>query len=520
MTRSLAFLVLAPAALLAADFDLLVTGARVVDGTGSPWFRADVGVKDGRIAAIGSLRGRPAARVVEARELVLAPGIIDVHTHVDERIEQLPDAANYLRDGVTTVVTGNCGGSATDLAALFSRLEALGIGPNLASLIGHNAVRRKVMGSDDRPASAEELAAMQGLVETAMRDGAVGLSTGLIYVPGTYAGTDEVIALADVAARHDGVYATHMRSEGNEVMKAIAEAVRIGREARIRVEISHLKIASPRLWGRADEMIALVEQARRDGVDVVVDQYPYEWSSTSLSTTLPSWALAGGQEKVVARLRDGETRSRIARGMADKLKEQGYKDYSYAVVAAFAPDRSLEGKSIPEIAALRGRRRGVRGQIETILELMEVGGAKMLYHKMSSPDVDRILRYANTAVASDGAVVEHGVGVPHPRSYGTNARVLAEYVRRRGLLTLEDAVRRMTSLPARTFGFLDRGVIREGAAADLVLFDPERVRDTATMTAPHAYSEGFALVVVNGAVVVENDELTGTRPGVILRHRS
>jgi N-acyl-D-amino-acid deacylase len=518
MKKLLAILFLVPAALPAADFDLLIKDARVVDGTGNPWYRADVGVVGGKIAAVGSLGELSATKVVEARELVLAPGFIDVHTHVEDEVESFPDAANFLRDGVTTIVTGNCGGSKTDLAAFFSRLEKLGLGPNLASLIGHNSVRRKVMGSENRPAEAQEIATMQGLVDTAMGDGAVGLSTGLIYVPGTYAGTDEVIALAEIAARHGGVYATHMRSENLKVLEAVAEAIRIGKEARIPVEISHFKISSPRMWGRADEIIALVENARIEGVDVVVDQYPYEWSSTKLATTLPSWARAGGQEMLVERLRDPATRARIVREAADQLETQGYPDYSYAVVATCAWDRSLEGKSIPEINTLRGRLPGVANEIDTILELMEAGGAKMVFHKMSGADVERILLYPNTAVASDGRVIEHGAGVPHPRSYGTNARVLAEFVRRKKLLTLEDAVRRMTSLPARTFGFQDRGLIRVGSAADLVLFDPEGVADTATLANPHSYSVGFALVVVNGSVVVEDDALTGDRPGTVLRH--
>jgi N-acyl-D-amino-acid deacylase len=514
----LPILLLVPATLPATDFDLLIRGARIVDGTGSPWYRADVGVRDGKIAAVGSLDEISATRVVEARGMVLAPGFIDVHTHVEDEVEMLPEAANFLRDGVTTIVTGNCGISETDLAAFFSRLETLGIGPNVASLIGHNSVRRKVMGTENRSAEAQEISRMQGLVDAAMRDGAVGLSTGLIYIPGTYSDTDEVIALAEVAARRGGVYATHMRSEGLKVFEAVAEAIEVGKQALIPVEISHFKIASPRMWGRAEEIIALVEKARSEGVDVVVDQYPYEWSSTSLGTTLPSWARAGGREKLVERLHDPATRARIVREMVERLEADGYQDFSYAVVASHASDRSIEGKSIPEISAVRGRQPSLQNEIDTILEMMEAGGAKMLYHKMSERDVERILLYPNTAVASDGHIQDPGVGLPHPRAYGTNARVLAEYVRRRKLLTLEDAVRRMTSLPARTFGLQDRGLIRVGCAADMVLFDPERVADRATLTHPHSYSVGFALVLVNGSVVVENDALTGGRPGKVLRH--
>jgi N-acyl-D-amino-acid deacylase len=520
MKKLLPILFLVPAALPAADFDLLITGARVVDGTGNPWYRADVGVLDGRIAAVGPLGQLTATRVVEARDLVLAPGFIDVHTHVEDEVENFPGAANFLRDGVTTIVTGNCGGSKTDLAAFFSSLEELGLGPNLASLIGHNSVRRKVMGSENQLAESKEIAKMQELVDTAMRDGAVGLSTGLIYVPGTYADTDEVIALAEIAARHGGVYATHMRSEGRKVLEAIEEAIEIGKQARIPVEISHFKIANPRMWGRAEEIITMVENARAEGVDVVVDQYPYEWSSTKLATAVPSWARAGGREAMAQRLADPAKRARIVQQMRDRLERDGYSDYSYAVVANCSWDHSIEGKSIPEINAIRGRAPGVSNEITTILELMEAGGAKMLYHKMNGGDVERIFLYSNTAVASDGRVIEHGAGVPHARSYGTNARVLADFVRRKKLVTLEEAIRRMTSLPARTFGFRDRGLIRVGSAADLVLFDPQRIADTATLTKPHSYSQGFALVVVNGSIVVEDDAMTGARPGQILRHSS
>ena len=520
MVRKLVQLLLAvPAAAAATDYDLLVRGARVVDGTGSPWYRADVGVRAGVIAAVGALDAASATTVVEARDLVLAPGFIDAHTHVEEEIERHPEAANFLRDGVTTVVTGNCGSSRTDLAAFFARLESLRPGPNVASLIGHNDVRRQVMGVEARRADARELAAMRALVETAMRDGAVGLSTGLIYAPGTWADTAEVVALAEAAAAHGGVYATHLRSESLELLPALAEALEVGARARIPVAISHLKLASPRMWGRAEEVLALLDRARRDGVDVVADQYPYEWSATGLETLLPPWAHAGGRERLRERLADAATRARIAREMRDRLADEGYRDYAYAVVAACDFDRALEGKSIPEVNRLRGRKAGVANEILTVLELAERGGAHMVFRKMSAADVERILRHPDVAVASDGGIVVPGEGVPHPRSYGSNARVLAEYVRSRQVLTLEQAVRRMTSLPARTFDLRDRGVIREGAAADLVLFDPERVRDTATMAAPHGYSQGFALVVVNGTVAVADDALTGARPGRALRHR-
>jgi N-acyl-D-amino-acid deacylase len=503
---------------LCADYDLLIRNARVVDGAGNPWFRADVAIQAGKIAAIGNLPNASAQRTLDAKGRVVAPGFIDVHTHVETSVEKVPGGDNFVMDGVTTVVTGNCGGSRPDLGAFFAGVEKLGLGLNLASLIGHNTVRSQAMGTANRQATPEEIAKMQQLVEKAMRDGAVGFSTGLIYIPGTYANTEEVVALAKAASKYGGVYASHMRDEGVRVLEAIEEAVRVGREAGMRVELSHFKIDNKRLWGSSDKSLALVEKFRREGVDVVVDQYPYDRSSTNLGILLPSWALADGQEKIKQRLADPAARARIAKEMETMLKSKGRKDYSYAVVASCESDHSLEGKSISEINRLKGRKKKLKDEIETVLELQAQGGAQMVYHSMGEKDVDRIMRYPHTAVASDGGIREFNVGVPHPRSYGTNARVLAEYVRKRNIISLEDAIRRMTSLPARTFGFRDRGLLREGCWADLVMFDPERVQDKGTFQQPHQFSEGFDLVLVNGQAVVEDAKLTGARSGRVLRH--
>jgi N-acyl-D-amino-acid deacylase len=504
--------------LQAADFDLLIRNARVVDGTGNPWFRADVGIKDGKIAAIGRLAQATATREVDAQERVLAPGFIDLHTHVEGEVEKVPGGDNYVMDGVTTVVTGNCGGSYRSLEEAFARLDQQGIGLNLASLIGHNTVRSQVMGRANRQATPEEISKMQELVEQGMRAGAVGFSTGLIYIPGTYANTEEVVALAKAAAKFHGIYASHLRDEGARGIEAIEEAVRVGKEAGLPVELAHFKIDNKRLWGSSSKTLALIDKSRREGVDVTVDQYPYDRSSTGISILLPSWALADGDEKVKERLADPPTRAKIAKEMEQMVKRLGHKDYSYAVVASCSFDHSLEGKSIREINVLKKRKKKLKPEIQTILDLMAQGGASMVYHSMSDKDVERIMRQPNTAVGSDGGIREFGVGVPHPRSYGTNARVLAEFVRNRNLLTLEDAIRKMTSLPARTMGFRDRGLVREGYAADLLLFDPARVQDKATFLKPHQFSEGFDLVLVNGQPVVDNGKLTGTRSGRVLRH--
>jgi N-acyl-D-amino-acid deacylase len=513
---SLLVAALAPLA-SAADYDLLIRNARVIDGAGNPWFRADIGVKDGRIAAIGRLESGSATRVVDAHEHYLAPGFIDVHTHIEGNVEKLPQGANFLLDGVTTVVTGNCGGSSLPVAPWLDKLDKIGLGLNVATLIGHNTVRREVMGTANRLATPAEIEKMQSLVDRAMRDGAVGFSTGLQYVPGTYSNTAEVVALAKAASAHGGVYTSHMRDEGEHVLDAITEAVTVGREAGMRVELSHFKIDNRRLWGGSDQSLALVERFRRDGVDVVVDQYPYDRSSTNLGIRLPTWALAEG--KIKERLADAATRRKIAEWMRADLANNGQPDYSFCMVARFAPNTKYEGKNISEINAMEGRAPGVDNEIETIFDIMNRGGASMIYHEMGDVDVEKIMRYPFTAVASDGGIVEFGTGMPHPRAYGTNARVLSEYVRTRGVLTVEDAVRRMTSLPARTFGFRDRGEIREGLAADLVLFDLARLNDRATFAKPHQYSEGFDLVVVNGQIAVEDGKATTNRGGKTLRHK-
>lgn len=513
-----------------AGVDLLIVNARVVDGTGSPWFASDVAVDDGRIVAMAPSLSMEAEQVIDASGRILAPGFIDVHTHVEasdsrDGLEGIPRADNFVLDGVTTIVTGNCGGSEIDVAAYRARLVDLGV--NVATLIGHNAVRREVMGYDDRAPTEDELAAMERLVDAAMADGAVGFSTGLLYVPGTYASTDEVVRLARVAARHGGVYASHIREQGAQLHESVDEAVRVGREAGLPVQISHFKIKGRTRWGTIAEALERVDSWRADGVDVVIDVYPYERASTNLGVTLPRWAVAGSAEDIAGRIADTGTRERIVTEMKEKLVDDGYPDYGYATVASFAPEPELNGLTITEIAAQRGKSPGIDGEIETILDMMVEGGAagsrygaSMIYHYMSTDDVDTIMRYPNASVASDGGIVAFGRGQPHPRSYGTNARVLADYVRERGVLSLEEAVRRMTSLPARSFGFHDRGILRPGMVADLVVFDPENVVDRATFADPHRYSEGFDYVILNGTPVVADGAPTDARSGQFLTANS
>ncbi len=499
----------------AQEFDLLILGGKVVDGTGNPWRYADVGIKGEKIAAVGNLRGRGAARVIDASGLVVAPGFIDVHAHIERNINRML-APNFIHDGVTTVVTGNCGSSNTDIARYAFRLDSVGTSINVATLIGHNSVRRAVMGERRRDPSAEEQSRMEAMVARAMENGAVGLSTGLIYVPGTYSETPEVIGLARAVSRYGGVYASHIRSEGDRVTEAIEEAVNIGREASVPVEISHFKVTYKPNWGRSVNTLQQVEAARRAGIDVTIDQYPYVASSTSLNTTLPDWAFSGGRDSLLLRLADPSTRKQIGDEMLATLKRKDLKDFSYAVVARYAADTTCNGKNISEINRIWGRKPRAKDEVQTILEMVEAGSAQMVFFSMHEDDLRRIMQYPFNMFASDAGIARFGSGVPHPRAYGTNARVLGRYVRQEKVISLEEAIRRMTSLPARKFNLHDRGLLLGGFAADLVVFDPETVIDKATFTQPHAFSEGFRFVIVNGKLTLENGIHLGGRHGRFL----
>ena len=497
-------------------YDLLITNARIVDGSGNPWYRADIAIKNGRIASIGRLSRAQSAKTIDAGNQIVAPGFIDVHTHV-ESIFSLPAAENFVRMGVTTLVTGNCGGSTTDVAEFLGRIKEKPLAVNLATLIAHGSVRRQAMGSNDRAPTPEEMKQMELLVEKGMKDGAVGLSTGLIYVPGIYAKTDEIITLARIVSRHGGIYATHMRSEGEFVADAIRESIQIGEQANLPVEISHFKISNKKFWGQTPMTIGLVRSARERGLEVTVDQYAYTASSTSLDSRLPAWLRAGGLTEAKKRLTDQATRERVRKEMKEGLKRSGFKDFGYAMVASYDPDPSFNGKSIAEITKQVSGKSDTTHQIDQIIAMYEAGGASMVYHSMSEDDVQRIMREPFTMIASDSGVRQVDESVPHPRGYGNNARVLGRYVRDLKLLSLEDAIRKMTSLPAQTFGFRDRGYLREGMAADLVIFDEKTVGDRATFDKPHQYPTGISHVLVNGELVFSNEAMTPARPGVPLR---
>ncbi len=495
------------------EYDCAIINGRIIDGTGNPWFYGSIGIKGDRIVKVGAVDPARAARVIDARGKVVAPGFIDVHTHVEGGLADNPAAENFVYMGVTSIVTGNCGTSSLAVGEFLSQLESKGISINAATLIGHGSVRREAMKEEAREPTAEELQRMRDSIERAMREGAVGMSTGLIYVPGTYSKTGEIVELAKVVARHGGVYATHMRDEGNQVTDSIREALTIGEQANLPVNISHFKVSSKKRWGDSRATCQMIADARGRGQQVTVDQYVYTASSTSLNTLLPTWVLEGGRDKAKQRLADPETRAKIKREMVDTLRKGGFKDFSYAVVAGYRPNAEYEGKSITEITKLAGKKRGVEQEAEQIIEMYLAASAGMVFHKMSEPDVERILAQPYTMIASDSGVQQMGRGAPHPRGYGNNARVIARYVREKRLIGLEDAIRKMTSLPAQTFRLWDRGLIRVGMAADLVVFDPERVADRSTFESPHQYAEGFAYVLVNGRAVIDDGKHTKAAAG-------
>ena len=498
--------------------DLVITNGRIIDGTGNSWFRADIAVKGDRIMAVqkGLAAKYSNAKIIDAQNRIVSPGFIDVHAHIEGGIFERPTADNFIYDGVTSVVTGNCGGAADDIGAFLKKIDQTGTSINVATLAGHNTIKRLGMGLENRKATEAEMKKMEALTLRAMEDGAVGLSTGLIYLPGMYSPTEEIVSLAKVAASKGGVYATHMRYEGTKVNEAINEALTIGREANIPVQISHFKVTGKNNWGRSTETLGMVEEARRQGYDVTIDQYPYTASSTNLAVRLPDWALEGGLDSLRVRMKDQETRKKIMEGMKASQKRDKQKDYSFAVVASFAPDSSFNGKSITQINKDLGRKSNFLNEANLILDMLAKANAQMIYHTMNEKDLVHFMQYPFNMPAAD-AGVSNGKGMPHPRGFGTNARVLSRYVREQKVIGLEEAIRRMTSLPANKFNLKDRGLIMAGKYADILIFDENEIQDLSVYENPHQYSKGISLVLVNGKEVLQEGKHTGLRSGVAIR---
>jgi len=501
-----------------ASFDLVLRHGRIVDGTGSPWYRGDVALRGDTIARIAPVIDAAAARVIDVAGQVISPGFIDIHTHARRGIMQVPTAPNYIRQGVTTVMEGPDGSSPVPLAPFLAQLDALKKSINIGSFIGQGSVRAAVIGNVDRKATPEEIAKMQTLVDQGMQDGAFGLSTGLFYVPGTFTPTAEVIELAKVAGRYGGMHESHQRDDASKVIDSVKETIAIGEGGNLATHISHAKVIGAANWGQSVEMLRLVEAARARGVDVTLDQYPYTASSTSVSAALlPAWALEGTRQAQLDRLHDPATLAKIKAESAAMIRdERGGGDPKNVQFASCAFDASLAGKTLADLTRQRGMDPTIENAAEATMWLAEQGGCQGIFHAMGDDDLERILKYPGTMIGSDGEIPVFGVANPHPRSYGTFARVLAVYVHDKHLLTLEDAIRKMTAFPAARLKLTDRGVLKPGLRADIAVFDPDRVRDKATYTQPHQYAEGFSVVIVNGQVVFENGAMTAARPGRVL----
>ena len=493
-----------------------------MDGSGNPWLRADVGIRGGVIAAVGSLAGGTATTTIDAQGRLVTPGFIDVHSHAAEGLtrQELRQGQPVIAQGITTIVANPDGGGPVDLAAQRGALEKGGVGPNVALLIGHGSVRREVLGTANRAPSAEELERMRALVRRAMDEGAFGLSSGLFYTPGSFARTEEVIELTKAAAERGGLYTSHVRDEGTYnvgVLASVSEVIRIAEEAKTIGIFSHAKALGPDSWGLAHAITHRIDSARARGVQVFADQYPYEASSTSLrAALLPDGVAAPTLEQlgnVPSLTGDARTVFETAQRVAtENLRRRG--GAASILIAHYRPDPSLEGRTLEQIAAQRNQ-----PPVLAALDLIARQSPSIVSFNMSEDDIAEFMRQPYTMTSTDGGLVAMGEGKPHPRNYGAFPRKLARYVRERGTVTLEHAIRSMTSLPAAVFGLRDRGVIREGAAADVVIFDAARVVERSTYTDPHQLAEGIDYVLVNGVVVKEGARFTGALPGKVLRRQ-
>jgi N-acyl-D-amino-acid deacylase len=502
----------------ASNYDLVIRNGYVLDGAGNPWVLADVAVQGDAIVAIGRSLPGAGRREIDARGLVVSPGFIDLHTHASRGIFDVPTAENYVRQGVTTIFEGPDGGSPIPLRPFLARVEALKTSVNWGMFVGQGSVREAVIGRADRKATADEIGRMRALVRTGMEDGAFGLSSGLFYVPGIFTPQAEVVALAEEAGKMGGIYVSHMRNEAAQILDSVRETIAIGEQGRLPSQITHHKIIGKGNWGRSIDTLRLVDEARARGVDVTIDQYPYTASSTSISALLPPWALEGESSQVVARLKDPALRPKIKAAIIESLEiDRGGGDPKNVAVAACSWNPSLAGKNLTQITQDRGLEPTMANAAETAMWIVEQGSASGIFHAIDEADLVRILQHRATMIASDGEVPIFGQASPHPRSYGTFARVLGRYVRDQHVIGLPDAIRKMTSFPAWRVALFDRGLLRPGMKADITVFDDGTIRDVATFDRPHQYAEGVHTVIVNGEVVYESAHMTAARPGRVLR---
>jgi N-acyl-D-amino-acid deacylase len=500
-------------------YDLLISGGTVIDGTGAAAYRADVAITGGRITAISRtpIDSTLARRRINATGLIVSPGFIDLHAHL-EPILTMPDAESHVRQGVTLALGGPDGGGANPMGAYLAQVTQRQLGLNVAFLTGHNTIRRAVMGTANRAPTPVELDSMRRMVARAMGEGAFGLSTGLRYIPGFYSNTDEVVELARVAADSGGIYTSHLREEALGLFQGVGEAIDIGRRARIPVVLTHHKAVGQKMWGKSVQTLAMVDSARAAGIDVMIDQYPYTASHTGIDILMPPWALAGGDSALRRRLADPVLNDSIEKDVINALiNDRGGGDLKRVQFSRVSWDSTLNGKTLFDLVTRLNIEPTIENAAPVVIDIVLRGGAQTIFHIIDEGDVRRIMAHPQTMIASDARLNRLGEAVPHPRAYGTFPRVLGKYVREDKVLTLEQAIRKMTSMPAARLGLTDRGCLREGCAADVTIFSAEQVRDVGSFTDPHHYPEGIPWVIVNGVPVVENGIFGTARPGKVLR---
>lgn len=499
-------------------FDVIFAGGTVVDGLGTPRYRADVGIRNERIIAINSdgLRREDAELTVDIEGLILSPGFIDNHAHIQTSIHEHPLAENFTRQGITTIMASLHSGDQP--WPLDEYAAALDVAPNVGFFAGHTWTRMQVLGMENRPPDHDELQAMRDLVEASMQQGALGLSSGLLYVPANFAETEEVIELAKVVAKYGGLYVTHMRNEASGLLDSVNETIRIASEAGIPAQINHHKAVGVKQWGWSEQTLAMIDAAREQGLDITHDLYPYTASSTRSAVLFPQWSLAGGAQEFAKRIADAEQNRQIREEMREIiLNDRTGSDLSRIQFRVLYSDESYNGKRLSDLAADRGMPNDIETGIDLIIELQLKGGFSVIFHAMDEADVIRILTHPLAMIETDGDPVSYGDGFPHPRSYGAFPKILARYVRELGVLSLEDAIKKMTSMPADQYNQKERGRIVEGGYADIVVFDADKIQDEATYVDPHRYPSGIHHVMINGLFVIKSGALTGERPGMWIK---
>ena len=500
-----------------STFDIIILNGTVYDGTLDEPALIDIGIKGDKITTLGSLADVNANKIINAEGLSVSPGFIDLHVHL-EPIFSLSNCESHLRQGVTTSLGGPDGNSPLPFGAYLDSLQKLGVGMNVGFLVGHNSVRKKVMNLDNRPPTSQELNQMKTIVSQAMNEGAFGISTGLKYLPGSFSKVDEIIEISKEVSKQGGIYTSHLRDEGLEVLASIDEAITISEKANIPVILTHHKVIGKPMWGKSVQTLARIDNAREKGLDIRIDQYPYNASHTGISVLIPSWARAGGQEMFKLRLDNEIFRDSILNGIVfNILNDRGGEDLDRIQFAKVEWMPELEGKTLKYWCNLRGIEPTTKNGAELVIEAQLKGGANCIFHAMDEADVVNIMKHPQTMIASDGRLARYGEGHPHPRWYGTFPRVLGRYVRENKILTLKEAIHKMTFLPADAMGLKDRGLIQKGYKADLTIFDSNEIIDNGTYESPHQFPSGISYVIVNGKIAIDESKFKTIKSGVVLK---